>query len=157
MKYYINIGSNLGDRMANIDAAAAALQRRCAAAVQRSAPVVSEAWGYDSPHEFVNVGVAVESVLQPLEMLALLKEIEDEVGTSQHRDAAGRYADRIIDLDIMAIDRLVIDTDTLTVPHRHLARRRFFLEPLAQLAPHWLHPTLHLTARQLLAALPLST
>lgn len=150
MKYYINIGSNLGDRLANVDAAIAALQRRCDAVALRSAPIETEAWGFDSAETFVNVGVAIDSDLQPLEMLSALKDIENEIGTSEHRDAAGRYADRIIDLDIMAIDDLVIESDSLTVPHRHLPNREFFLVPLAEIAPHWQHPVLHKSAQQLL-------
>ena len=86
-------------------------------------------------------------------MLTLLKDIERTMGSSVHRDSAGNYADRIIDIDIVAIDEMVVDEPTLQVPHRHLAQREFFLRPMAQLAPHWMHPLLHKSATQLLTDL----
>ena len=153
MIYYLNIGTNLGDRHANIAAAVAALEQRTRASVRISDAVETPAWGFSSPNDFLNVGVSLKSHIRPLDMLTLLKEIERTMGSSIHRDAAGNYADRIIDIDIVAIDEMVVDEPTLQVPHRHLAQREFFLRPMAQLAPHWMHPLLHKSASQLLADL----
>ena len=153
MIYYLNIGTNLGDRHANIAAAVAALEQRTRASVRISDAVETPAWGFSSPNDFLNVGVSLKSHIRPLDMLTLLKDIERTMGSSIHRDAAGNYADRIIDIDIVAIDEMVVDEPTLQVPHRHLAQREFFLRPMAQLAPHWMHPLLHKSATQLLTAL----
>lgn len=153
MIYYLNIGTNLGDRHANIAAAVAALEQRTRASVRISDAVETPAWGFSSPNDFLNVGVSLKSHIRPLDMLTLLKDIERTMGSSIHRDAAGNYADRIIDIDIVAIDEMVVDEPTLQVPHRHLAQREFFLRPMAQLAPHWMHPLLHKSASQLLADL----
>ena len=153
MIYYLNIGTNLGDRHANIAAAVAALEQRTRASVRISDAVETPAWGFSSPNNFLNVGVSLKSHIRPLDMLTLLKDIERTMGSSIHRDAAGNYADRIIDIDIVAIDEMVVDEPTLQVPHRHLAQREFFLRPMAQLAPHWMHPLLHKSASQLLADL----
>ena len=153
MIYYLNIGTNLGDRHANIAAAVAALEQRTRASVRISDAVETPAWGFSSPNDFLNVGVSLKSHIRPLDMLTLLKEIERTMGSSIHRDAAGNYADRIIDIDIVAIDEMVVDEPTLQVPHRHLAQREFFLRPMAQLAPHWMHPLLHKSATQLLTDL----
>lgn len=153
MIYYLNIGTNLGDRRANIAAAVAALEQRTMGSLRVSDAVETPAWGFSSPNDFLNVGISLKSHIRPLDMLAILKDIERTMGSNVHRDAAGNYADRIIDLDIVAIDEMVVDEPTLQVPHRHLVRREFFLRPLAQLAPHWMHPTLHKTASQLLATL----
>ena len=153
MIYYLNIGTNLGDRHANIAAAVAALEQRTRASVRISDAVETPAWGFSSPNDFLNVGVSLKSHIRPLDMLTLLKDIERTMGSSIHRDAAGNYADRIIDIDIVAIDEMVVDEPTLQVPHRHLAQREFFLRPMAQLAPHWMHPLLHKSATQLLADL----
>ena len=153
MIYYLNIGTNLGDRHANIAAAVAALEQRTRASVRISDAVETPAWGFSSPNDFLNVGVSLKSHIRPLDMLTLLKDIERTMGSSIHRDAAGNYADRIIDIDIVAIDEMVVDEPTLQVPHRHLAQREFFLRPMAQLAPHWMHPLLHKSETQLLADL----
>lgn len=153
MIYYLNIGTNLGDRHANIAAAVAALEQRTRASVRISDAVETPAWGFSSPNDFLNVGVSLKSHIRPLDMLTLLKDIERTMGSSIHRDAAGNYADRIIDIDIVAIDEMVVDEPTLQVPHRHLAQREFFLRPMAQLAPHWMHPLLHKSATQLLTDL----
>ena len=153
MIYYLNIGTNLGDRHANIAAAVAALEQRTRGAVHVSDAVETPAWGFSSPNDFLNVGVSLKSHIRPLDMLTLLKDIERTMGSSIHRDAAGNYADRIIDIDIVAIDEMVVDELDLQVPHRHLAQREFFLRPMAQLAPHWMHPLLHKSATQLLTDL----
>ena len=150
MTYYINIGTNLGDRRANIAAAVSALEHLTGAKALCSDAITSPPWGYQSANEFLNMAVAIDSDIAPAHMLALLKRIEDEVGTSVHRNAAGEYCDRIIDLDIMAIDQLTINTPLLTVPHPHLAERRFFIEPFMQLAPDWCHPLTHLSLAQML-------
>ena len=150
MTYYINIGTNLGDRQANIAAAVSALERLIGAKALCSDAVTSPPWGYQSANEFLNMAVSIDSDIAPAHMLALLKRIEDEVGTSVHRNAQGEYCDRIIDLDIMAIDQLTINTPLLTVPHPHLAERRFFIEPFLQLAPDWCHPLTHLSLAQML-------
>ncbi len=138
MTYYINIGTNLGDRQANIAAAVSALERLIGAKALCSDAVTSPPWGYQSNNEFLNIAVAIVCDIAPAQMLALLKRIQ------------GEYCDRIIDLDIMAIDQLTISTPSLTVPHPHLAERRFFVEPFLQLAPQWRHPLTHQSLAQML-------
>lgn len=150
MTYYINIGTNLGDRQANIAAAVSALERLIGAKALCSDAVTSPPWGYQSNNEFLNIAVAIVCDIAPAQMLALLKRIENMVGTSVHRNAAGEYCDRIIDLDIMAIDQLTISTPSLTVPHPHLAERIFFVEPFLQLAPQWRHPLTHQSLAEML-------
>ena len=157
MTYYINIGTNLGDRQANIAAAVSALEHLTGAKALCSDAVTSPPWGYQSNNEFLNMAVSIDSDIAPAHMLALLKRIEDEVGTSVHRNAQGEYCDRIIDLDIMAIDQLTISTPSLTVPHPHLAERIFFVEPFLQLAPQWRHPLTHQSLAEMLQHLTAKT
>ncbi len=76
------------------------------------------------------------------------------VSTHGHTATPTAYRDRTIDIDIVAVDELQIDTDTLKVPHPHLAERRFFLEPMAELAPEWRHPATGLTCAEMLEKLP---
>ena len=157
MTYYINIGTNLGDRQANIAAAVSALERLIGAKALCSDAVTSPPWGYQSNNEFLNIAVAIVCDIAPAQMLALLKRIENMVGTSVHRNAQGEYCDRIIDLDIMAIDQLTISTPSLTVPHPHLAERIFFVEPFLQLAPQWRHPLTHQSLAEMLQHLTAKT
>lgn len=153
MHYFLNIGSNLGNRKLNISRALRALEEKFGY-FEVSRIVESRPWGFVSDHMFANVAVMVISDLQPEEVLAVTKEIERRLGSGSHRDQYGGYADRVIDIDIVACDETEVDTDTLRIPHPHLAERRFFLEPMAELAPAWRHPATGLTCAEMLEALP---
>lgn len=149
MTIFLNIGSNLGDRRLNLSRAIAAIEREFGY-FELSHTVESEPWGYDSPNPYLNVGMMVLSDLTPLEILHKLQAIEREISPDPHRNPDGTYTDRIIDIDIIAIDDIVMDTPELTLPHPRLLLRPFVLEPLAELAPFWEHPLLHQTPAQLL-------
>lgn len=152
MKYYLNIGSNIGDRRDNLYRAVVALTAGnggCAV----SSIVESEPWGFESDNRFLNLGMCLHSAKSPMEMLERIHEIERSLGSASHRDSGGRYIDRLVDIDIVAIDDLVIDTPTLQVPHRHLPERDFFLKPMMELAPDWRHPITDLTASEMLEKL----
>lgn len=150
--YLINLGSNLGDRRLNLSRAMRAVGAEFGD-FEMSHVVESEPWGFDSTNSFLNVGMAFNSDLPPEEVLGRLQRVERSISPAPHRDASGGYADRVIDIDIVAVDREIIDTPSLSVPHPSLAERRFFLEPLAELAPGWTHPESGLTAAQMLARL----
>ncbi|MBQ6080047.1 MAG: 2-amino-4-hydroxy-6-hydroxymethyldihydropteridine diphosphokinase [Muribaculaceae bacterium] len=153
MNYYLNIGSNIGDRRDNLYRAVVALSAGTGGCAVSSI-VESEPWGFESENRFMNLGVHLYSDLEPLVMLEHIHEIERRLGSAAHRDAQGGYIDRLVDIDIMAIDDIVIDTPTLQVPHPHLPERDFFLRPMMQLAPDWRHPITGLTAEQMLTYLP---
>lgn len=150
--YLINLGSNLGDRRLNLSRAMRAVGAEFGD-FEMSHVVESEPWGFDSTNSFLNVGMAFNSDLPPEKVLGRLQRVERSISPAPHRDASGGYADRVIDIDIVAVDREIIDTPSLRVPHPSLAERRFFLEPLAELAPGWTHPESGLTAAQMLARL----
>ena len=95
-----------------------------------------------------------QSDLEPQEVLERLQKIERAISPDSHRNPDGSYRDRLIDIDMIAVDDRVIDTPTLKVPHPGLPERRFFLTPLMEIAPQWKHPVSGLTARQMLALLP---
>ena len=138
---YLNLGSNLGDRETNIWAADLRLSLDLGLVTARSELYYSEPWGFESDNAFINMAIAVECRYSPDEALDIIHAIEREMsGGASHRDRRGHYIDREIDIDIMAIDDLVIDTPTLTVPHRHLMDRDFFRVPFSQIAPAWRHP-----------------
>lgn len=149
MNYYLNIGSNIGQRRDNLYRAVVALAAGTGGCAVSSI-VESEPWGFESDNHFLNLGVRVSSDLEPQQMLDRIHEIERRLGSASHRDEQGGYIDRLVDIDIVAIDDLVIDTPTLQVPHPHLPDRDFFLLPMTQLAPDWRHPITHLTPAQML-------
>lgn len=133
MKYYLNIGTNLGDRRENLRRAIRALTGDDTDWVV--SPVVESApWGFESDNRFLNIGLAMDSDLEPLAMLDRIHDIERALGSASHRDAQGGYVDRLVDIDVMAIDDdrgnpMTIDQPTLQVPHPHLRDRDFFWQP----------------------------
>lgn len=132
MVYYINIGSNLGNRLMNLTRAVSAIEKRFGW-FELSHHMESEPWGFNSKNKFLNIGMAFISELQPLEVLHILQEVETSINPSSHRNADGSYKDRIIDIDIMAVDGVEMSTPELTLPHPHLEERPFFLEPYNEL------------------------
>lgn len=153
MNYVINIGSNLGDQKLNLSRAMAAVHREFGA-FEMSHAVTSEPQGFESAHQFMNVCMMFASDLGPEEVLDRLQAIEKQISDTPHRNADGLYRDRVIDIDIVAVDDAVIETERLTVPHPRLAERTFFLEPLAEIAPGWRHPVTGLSAQEMLLSLP---
>ena len=152
MKYYLNLGSNLGNRLLHLTRAMKAIGEEFGP-YETSHKVESDPWGFNSTNRFVNIGLAIESDLDPEEVLSRLQKIEKGISQRGHRRWDGSYNDREIDIDIMASDGVPYESPGLMIPHRHLASRDFFLRPLYELAPEWRHPTTGLTASEMLAAL----
>lgn len=140
----VNIGSNLGDRRLNLSRAMRKIGEEFGD-FEISHVVESAPWGFDSTHSFLNLGMSFETNLSPLDLLHKLQEIERSIGGGSHRTPDGGYADREIDIDIIAIDQEIIDLPELQVPHPHMAERLFVLEPMDELAPGWRHPVTGLT------------
>ena len=148
MIVYLNIGSNLKNRLRNILEAIAYIQEldwvRYNSLVV-SHPIESKAWGYDSDNLFINVGVRLETCreISPLGILDEMKIIENKIGNGEnHRDSNGKYKDRLIDIDIIAIDEIIVDVSRLKVPHPRMHEREFVVKPMIELNPNWHHPTL---------------
>lgn len=156
MYYIINIGSNLGDRRLNLSRAMAAIMRNWGN-IEMSHVVETEAQGFESEHKFLNLGIMFSSGEEPHDVLRQLREIERSISPASHRNEDGTYADRLIDIDIVAIDEQVISDEQLKVPHPHLAERDFFLVPLEEIAPAWKHPLTGLTPTEMLTSLPTNT
>ena len=139
----------MGDRRDNLYRAVVALAAGTSGCAV-SHIVKSEPWGFESDNRFMNVGLKLSSGIDPCEMLERIHDIERRLGSASHRDNEGRYIDRLVDIDIMAIDDMVIDSPSLQVPHPHLPERDFFLRPMMELAPDWQHPVTGLTASEML-------
>ena len=124
----IGIGSNVGDAAANVRAAFERLTE-LGTLTARSSLYRTRAWGVTDQADFYNAAALLETALEPHDLLRELKRIEAEMG----RVATYRWGPRVIDLDILAYDDVVLDDAQLTIPHAHLRERAFALAPLAEI------------------------
>lgn len=121
--------------------AAALLAERVGDVLALSGFYETEPWGFQSDNTFLNAALRLETILSPLELLDATQQIEREMGRTQKSN--GAYHDRIIDIDILLYDDLVLQTPELTLPHPLMHERRFVMEPLAEIAPNVVHPVFH--------------
>ncbi len=135
---YIGIGSNLGNRHENCLCAIELLKESGLIVSKQSSMYETEPWGVTGQPAFVNMAIEIETDLDPQRLLVLLRRIEKEMG----RQETARWGPRIIDLDILLYDEIVLHNDALTIPHPLMHEREFVLGPLSQIAKDLLHPVL---------------
>lgn len=146
---YLSLGSNIGDRAANISAAIEHLgnvgEVKSVSSFYETEPVDVSAQPW-----FVNCAIRLETELMPRQLLSRLQSIEQALGR-RHTYAKGP---RVIDLDILLFGNSIVDLSGIVIPHPRLHERRFVLEPLAEIAPEVRHPIFKRTMRQLRDNLP---
>ena len=147
---YVGLGSNEGERELHISRAVRALQQSAIRVTQMSFLKEYDPVGGPPQDRYVNAVVELETGVAPRELLRALQAIEHALG---RRPSPVRWGPRPIDLDILLYGDVVLQEPDLIIPHPRLHERRFALEPLAQIAPEAVHPSLHHTARELLEAL----
>ncbi|MFM6970357.1 MAG: 2-amino-4-hydroxy-6-hydroxymethyldihydropteridine diphosphokinase [Sediminibacterium sp.] len=133
---YLLIGGNVGDRAANLQTALRRIAETCGAINSTSSLYETAAWGNTDQPSFYNQAVVVTTPLSPEGLMDQLLDIELEMG----RIRTQKYGPRTIDLDILMIDDLVLNTEKLTIPHPQMQNRRFALLPLIEVAPTLIHP-----------------
>jgi 2-amino-4-hydroxy-6-hydroxymethyldihydropteridine diphosphokinase len=146
---YIGVGSNIGDRVRNISAAAHFLCSLTGITLERTSSLYETAPVGPGQRDFINAVLKIRTSLSPVALLDALKEIEKKMG----RKAGKRWGPRVIDLDLLLYGKTLVSAPGLTVPHPEMANRRFVLVPLAELAPGLVHPQLRKTVSTLLARL----
>ena len=142
---YLALGSNMGGRLANLRSAAANLSPQMKVR-KKSAVYETPPWGFTEQAPFLNQVVKVETYLEPEPLLQHLKRLETALG----RVPNFQNGPRLIDIDILFFDDLIIDTPPLVVPHPRLHERAFVLVPLNEIAPELMHPVLNKPVSELL-------
>lgn len=148
---YLALGSNLGDRQVHLKAAIGLLRQvgdvLATSAIYETEPV-------EAPRQpwFLNCVLALETELMPRQLLSATQGIERQLG--RRREKGPAKGPRVIDIDILLFGNSLVDTPSLTIPHPGFHRRRFVLEPLAEIAPEVRHPVLKQTIRELRDGLP---
>lgn len=146
---YILLGANQGNRFNNLAIAREAILN-LGKIVVVSGIYETAAWGKTDQADFLNQVILLDTDLPPTELMNALLQIETQMG----RVRKEKYDPRTIDLDLLYYDDLVLATPGLTIPHPRIQERRFVLEPLAEIAPGFVHPILQLTNGQLLEICP---
>ena len=144
-KVYLSIGSNKGNRSVLINKAINEIEKKVGIIISRSSIYQSKSWGFDS-NEFYNLCLLIDTDIVPKSLLINLKKIEKSMG---REDIDGSYSDRLIDIDILFYDNIIIDSEDLKIPHPKIEIRKFVLVPMLEIADDYVHPILNKTIRQL--------
>ncbi len=129
---FLGLGSNLGNRQENLMHACKEIERLIGTIVRQSAFHATEPWGFQTEHAFLNGVVWCTTSLSPRELLLATQQIEREMGRSR-KSENGEYHDRIIDIDILFYDELVVDEPDLHIPHPLMKQRDFVMLPLLEI------------------------
>ncbi|HET9913665.1 MAG TPA: 2-amino-4-hydroxy-6-hydroxymethyldihydropteridine diphosphokinase [Anaerolineales bacterium] len=144
---YLALGSNLGDRLANLKQAIASLTPQMD--VKAKSPVYeTPPWGYENQPKFLNQVVRAKTYLEPEPLLKHLKRLEVALG----RQESVPNGPRLIDIDILFYDELILYSPSLVIPHPRLHERAFVLVPLMDLDPELVHPVNKKSVREMAAA-----
>lgn len=143
---FIALGSNLGNKEVNLAQAIDKLREKEIKIIKESKTLVTKAWGLEDQDDFLNQVIEVETVYSPFELLNKLQEVEKEMGRVRHE----KWGPRNIDLDLIYFNRQIIYSKELIVPHPYIYERKFVLEPMAEIAPHWIDPIKQKPIRKLL-------
>jgi len=142
---FLLLGSNLGDRQLFLQQADEAISREVGNIIKRSSVYQTQSWGKTDEPDYLNQVLLVKTDLSPGDVLQRILAIEQTMG----RRRAEKWGSRTIDIDILFYDDEVINEPDLVIPHPHLHERKFVLEPLAEIAPEYIHPVLNKSILQL--------
>jgi 2-amino-4-hydroxy-6-hydroxymethyldihydropteridine diphosphokinase len=145
-KVFLLIGGNMGDRLQNLHQAIDLLAASCGPVLQQSAVYETAAWGKTDQAAFLNQAIVLSTALSPQELITTILSVEEKMG----RLRMEKFGPRVIDIDIMFYDDVIIHEPNLIIPHPELQNRRFALVPMTEIAPRMVHPVLNKTLEQLL-------
>jgi 2-amino-4-hydroxy-6-hydroxymethyldihydropteridine diphosphokinase len=139
---YLSLGTNLDDKKKNISIAVDKIQELIGKRLSLSALYKTKPWGYSSDNMYVNAAISIETKLTPQQVLTATQRIEREMGRTK-KSVNGQYSDRIIDIDILLYDNMIIKTPELTIPHPLMTKRMFVMQPLSEIAPDLIIPEIN--------------
>ena len=139
MNYILLLGGNIGERKEYIIKARDAVSKQCGPILQMSSIYETEAWGVENQQDFLNQIIVVKSDENPFLFLNKILQIELDLGRLRFE----KWAERVIDIDILFIDNNIIESESLKVPHPEIQNRNFTLAPLVEIMPEFTHPQLN--------------
>lgn len=131
-KVFLGLGSNLGERQANIERAIELISERVGEVIRRSSLIETEPWGFESENKFLNGVILCETTLTPRQVLRKTQKIERDMGRKK-KTSSLQYSDRPIDIDILLYDDLMVDEPDLKIPHPRMQEREFVMIPLKEI------------------------
>ena len=134
MVTYLGIGTNLGDRAENLTRAVALISEQVGTVLACSSFIETAPWGFASENRFLNAVLKVDTLLGPEALLQATQAVERQMGRT-HKTVDGNYTDRVIDVDILLYEDVVMKTLELTIPHPYILQRDFVYIPLEEIAP----------------------
>lgn len=143
---FLLLGGNLGDRKSNLEKAALLIEKKIGLITAKSALYETKPWGKTDQPDFLNQVLMLETEQNPELILKAALTIEQEMG----RVRIEKWGARLIDIDLLYVENQILNSKNLILPHPGIAQRRFVLEPLAEIAPDFIHPVLKKSHRQLL-------
>jgi 2-amino-4-hydroxy-6-hydroxymethyldihydropteridine diphosphokinase len=147
---YLLLGSNMGARVELITKAIEKINMKIGQVVEKSSFYETAAWGKLDQPSFINIAIALQTILKPLDVLQSALDIETELGRIREDKWGARY----IDIDIIFFGNDIVNvSNQLTIPHPEMHKRKFVLEPIVEIKPHLLHPVFKKTVSNLLSEL----
>ena len=148
-KVFLSLGSNQGDRLELLSQARELINNRVGDIMKTSSIYETEPWGFETDQPFLNQVIQVQTEQNAYMILDEIFNIERLLG--RVRGEVAGYTSRTMDIDILFINDIIIESDQLNIPHKHLPERRFILEPLCDIEPHFVHPILNKRIDELLS------
>jgi 2-amino-4-hydroxy-6-hydroxymethyldihydropteridine diphosphokinase len=142
---YLSLGSNMGNRRQNIEAALVLINKQIGKIARKSHYYETQAWGETNQDPFLNMIVMANTSLEPRALLEAITKAERELG----RERKEKWGPRVIDIDIVFYGKRIIRDKGLEIPHPDMHKRAFVLVPMMELDPEFEHPTLHMAIDQL--------